>query len=146
MTPRLRGLAVTALLTLVAGFVGVGLGKLGFERSHHQPTLHDVIHEKLDLTAEQSRRIESLEAEFSAQRKARESAMRAANAELALAIREERGFGPRVTAAVERFHLAMGQLQTEMIRHVFSMREVLNPEQTEIFDNTVVSALTAETQ
>ena len=40
----------------------------------------------------------------------------------------------------------MGQLQTETIRHVFAMREVLTPDQKQVFDNTVVSALTAEQQ
>ena len=72
--------------------------------------------------------------------------MRAANAELAAAIREERGYGPRVTAAVERFHHAMGRLQTETIRHVFAMREVLTPQQRARFDDTVVAALVAEPQ
>mgnify|MGYP000940886126 CR=1 FL=1 len=35
---------------------------------------------------------------------------------------------------------------TETIRHVFAMREVLTPEQKQVFDNTVVSALTTEQQ
>lgn len=146
MTPRLRGLLVTVVLALVAGFAGVALGKLVFERNHRQPTLHEVIHQELHLTPAQMQQIESLEADFSVRRQALEMEMRAANAELASAIREEHGYGPRVSAAIERFHHAMGQLQTEMIQHVFAMREVLTPDQKEIFDNTVVSALTAETQ
>ena len=72
--------------------------------------------------------------------------MRAANAALASAIREEHGYGPRVTDAVERFHHAMGQLQTETIRHVFAMRDVLTPEQLGTFDETVISALTADSR
>lgn len=146
MTPRLRGLLITIVLALVAGFAGVGLGKLVFERNHHQPTLHEVIHQELHLTPAQAQQIESLEANFSGRRQALEMEMRAANAELASAIREEHGYGPRVSAAIQRFHHAMGQLQTEMIQHVFAMREILTPDQKEIFDNTVVSALTAETQ
>ena len=146
MTPRLRNLLTTILLTLVAGFAGVGLGKLGFERSDRRPTLHAVIHEELRLTPAQSRQIETLEADFRVRRETREMEMRAANSDLAAAIREEHGYGPRVTAAIEHFHQAMGQLQTEMIQHVFAMRGVLMPGQMEIFDNTVVSALTAETQ
>ena len=50
------------------------------------------------------------------------------------------------TAAVERFHDAMGRLQTETISHMFAMREVLNDEQKAIFDDTVVEALTTERQ
>ena len=146
MTPRFRNLLTTILLTLVAGFAGVGLGKLGFERSDRQPTLHEVIHEELHLTPAQSRQIEALEADFRVRRETRETEMRGANSDLAAAIREEHGYGPRVTAAVDRFHKAMGQLQTEMIQHVFAMRSVLTTEQMKKFDNTVVSALTAATQ
>lgn len=146
MTPRLRGLLITIVVALAAGFAGVGLGKLAFDRNQHQPTLHEVIHRELHLTPAQTRQIETLESTFRGRREALEMEMRAANAELASAIRDEHGYGPRVSAAVERFHHAMGQLQTEMIQHVFAMREVLTPDQKEIFDNTVVSALTAETQ
>lgn len=144
MTPRIRSLLITILLTLLAGFAGVGLGKVGFDRSDREPTLHEVIHEELRLTPAQSRQIEALEIDFRVQRESCEAEMRAANTDLAAAIRDEHGFGPRVTAAVERFHRAMGHLQTEMIQHVFAMRSVLTPDQMEIFDNTVVSALTAE--
>ncbi len=146
MTPRLRGILITALVALVAGFAGVGLGKLVFDRTPRQPSLHEVIHNELHLTADQTRRIESLEADFATRKHALELEMRAANAELASAIRDEHGYGTRVTEAVERFHHAMGELQTETIRHVFAMREVLTPEQKQVFDNTVVSALTAEQQ
>lgn len=146
MSPNLRRLVITALVALVAGFAGVGLGKLVFDHTSRQPTLHEVIHNELRLTPDQLGRIEGLEADFRTRRQALELDMRAANAELASAIREEHGYGPRVTNAVERFHHAMGELQTETIRHVFAMREVLTPEQKEVFDNTVVSALTAEQQ
>lgn len=146
MTPRLRGLLITALVALAAGFAGVGLGKLAFDRAHRSPSLHEVIHNELHLTPDQTRRIENLEAAFATRKRALELEMRAANAELASAIREEHGYGARVTGAVERFHHAMGELQTETIRHVFAMREVLTPEQKQVFDNTVVSALTAEQQ
>lgn len=146
MTPRLRGLLITALVALAAGFAGVGIGKVVFDRAQRQPSLHEVIHNELHLTPDQTRRIESLEADFAVRKRALELEMRAANAELASAIREEHGYGARVTGAVERFHHAMGQLQTETIRHVFAMREVLTPDQMQVFDNTVVSALTAEQQ
>jgi Spy/CpxP family protein refolding chaperone len=137
---------ITALVALAAGFAGVGLGRLAFDRTSHPPSLHEVIHNELHLTAQQTQRIESLEAEFATRKRALELEMRAANAELASAIRDEHGYGPRVTSAVERFHHAMGALQTETIRHVFAMRDVLTPEQKQVFDNTVVSALTAEQQ
>ena len=102
--------------------------------------------ERLNLTQEQATRIEAIESEFATRRRALELEMQAANAELATAIRDEHGYGPRVTAAIERCHHAMGELQAETIRHVFAMREVLTPDQQTIFDSTVVDALTAEQQ
>lgn len=141
--PSWRGLLLTALIALAAGLGGVWIGL----RTFHAPapsSLHDVVHERLDLSTEQERRIEAIEAAFATRRRALELEMQAANVELAGAIRDEHGYGPRVTAATERFHHAMGELQSETIRHVFAMREVLTSEQQSTFDSTVVAALTAE--
>lgn len=142
-----RGLAITAAVAFAAGFAGVWVGMTGMHAFHQtRPGLHEVVHQRLNLTPDQTTRIEAIEAEFATQRHALEIEMQAANAELAAAIREEHGYGPRVTAAVERFHHAMGELQSETIQHVFAMREVLTPEQQAIFDTTVVDALTTEQQ
>ena len=147
MNPSWRGLAVTAAVAFLAGLGGVWAGIIGTHALHHEhPGLHEVIHGRLNLTHEQTVRIEVIESEFAARRRTLEIEMQAANAELAEAIREEHGYGPRVTAAVERFHHAMGELQSETIRHAFAMRQVLTVEQQAIFDSTVADALTAEQQ
>jgi len=147
MNSSWRGLAVTSLVAFLAGVGGVWVGMTGMHTVRQgRPGLHEVVHERLNLTQEQTRRIEAIEAEFATQRRALEIEMHAANADLAAAIREEHGYGPRVTAAVQRFHHAMGGLQSQTIEHVFAMREVLTPEQQAIFDTTVADALTAEQQ
>jgi Spy/CpxP family protein refolding chaperone len=145
VTPAQRAILVTIVFAFLAGLGGVGLGKLLFEPKH-PPSLHELVHHQLQLTADQEGQIETLETNFAARRRALELEMRAANAELAAAMREEHEYGPRVTAAVERFHHAMGQLQSETLQHVFAMREVLTPEQRVRFDNIVASALTDEPQ
>ncbi len=142
LTPR--GLIATAAVALIAGFAGVWLGMSVLARSHAPPSVHEVVHQRLNLTAEQRTRIEALEDEFAARRRALELEMQTANAELAAAIRAEQGYGPRVRVAVEHFHDAMGRLQTETIAHIFAMREVLGDEQKAIFDDTVVAALTSD--
>lgn len=138
-----RGLIVTAIVAFAAGLGGVWLGMHSFHQ-RTSPGLHEIVHERLDLSDAQTTRIEALEAEFATRRQALELEMLAANADLAAAIREEHGYGPGVTAAIERFHHAMGELQSESIRHVFAMREVLNPDQQAVFDSTVVESLTAD--
>ena len=146
MTPPVRNIVLTAALAMSAGFGGVWLGKAIFGPPARPPSLHQAVHEELQLSADQERRIETFEENFAARRRALELEMRAANAELAAAIREEHGYGPRVTAAVARFHVAMGRLQTETIGHVFAMREVMTPGQQAKFDDLVVTALTAAPQ
>lgn len=144
MRPSLKGALLTIVLALAAGFGGVYLGQTVLNPQPRTPSLHDVIHRELHLDAAQTGQIEALESTYAARRQALELEMRAANADLAVAIREEHGYGPRVTAAIERFHHAMGQLQTEMIHHVFAMREVMTAEQKARFDERIVTALTAE--
>ena len=64
--------------------------------------------------------------------------------ELAAAIAASDGNTPQVQAAVDHFHVAMGDLQKATIAHVFEMRSVLTPAQAEVFDAAVVDALRAD--
>jgi hypothetical protein len=68
--------------------------------------------------------------------------LRADNARLADAIEAEHDNGPRVIAAVDQSHQAMGELQKETLGHIFAMRQVLRPNQAKTFDQAVVRALT----
>ncbi len=145
MTPAQRAIVVTIVVAFLAGVAGIGVGRLLFA-PHRTPSLHQVLHEELNLNAAQEQEIDVLERDFATRRSALEAEMRAANAALASAMREEHEYGPRVTAAVERFHRAMGELQSETMRHVFAMREVLTPDQRTEFDALVSSALTEERQ
>jgi len=90
------------------------------------------------------RRLEQVEADFAARHQALEQEMRAANVRLAKAIQAEHGYGPEVTLAIDHSHQVMGSLQKETLQHLFAMREVLGPEQAEVFDSIVVKALTAD--
>jgi hypothetical protein len=140
----IRGTLITAAVVFFGGLGGVWVGTQLFDQP--KPGMHDVLHQRLSLAPEQTTRIAALEREFESRRATLELEMRAANAELAAAMREEHVFGPRVTAAVEHFHDAMGRLQTETIRHMFAMREVLDGDQQAVFDDVVVDALTADTE
>ena len=143
MTRSARQLIVTGLIALAAGLVGAFVGGWMFDKSP-APALHQLVHHDLVLDPAQRARIDGLEATFAVRKRLLELDMRSANAELAAAIQSERGYGPRVTAAVDHFHAAMGQLQKETIEHVFAMRAVLTPPQAAKLDRTVVKALTAD--
>ena len=137
------------LLTLVLSVIGAAVGAWGgaeyvMHRTQAAPSLHDVVHEKLHLTAEQNGRMAGLERDHATRRHAFEAEMRAANADLAQAFQEQHAYTPQVQAAIDRFHHAMGGLQKETIVHVLAMRSVLTPEQAAQFDQTVVKSLTED--
>lgn len=134
----------TAVLAAVVG-AGAAWGAMTWSARQAEPAgLHDLVHERLDLTPEQGRRLDEIEAAFAARRGPLEAEVRAANQELSAAIAQSRGDTPEVQAAVEHFHGAMGELQIATIRHVFEMRAVLTPDQAEEFDRAVVDTLRAD--
>lgn len=139
-----RGAALTVVLALIAGIAGGWLGGGRWLPRREPPSLHEMVHHELKLTAEQDRKLEALEGDFAVRRRAREAELRAANAQLAAAIQARHEYSPEVAAAVERFHAAMGALQAETVQHVLAMRKVLTPEQAAKFDRQVSQALTAE--
>lgn len=131
------------LFAFVAALAGTVAGRaIMDQRSHTESELHQLLHQELDLDAGQLARIESMEAAFAVRRRALEAELREDNARLAAAITAERGYGPRVTAEVDRSHQVMGQLQKETLAHIFAMRAVLRPDQATEFDRAVVRALT----
>lgn len=135
------GIAVIAFL---AGVAGVFVGRALIPARPHPYELHEVLHQQLKLETDQDARLEPLEQQFAVRRRALELDLRAANARLADAIQGEHDNGPRVAASVDASHAAMGELQKMTLTHIFTMREILRPDQADKFDRAVVKALTAE--
>lgn len=132
-----------AAIAFIAALTGAFLG----QRLMPKPIppgaeLHALLHDRLDLDAGQERALERLEAQFAVRRQALEHEMRAENRALADAIAAEHGDGPRVAAAVDASHRAMGELQKATIAHIFAMRALLRPDQAAAFDAGVTKALT----
>lgn len=134
------------LVALVAATVALGASWASRHwlaaRDHGGGELHAFIHDQLDLDAAQEARLDELEAGFASRRTALESKLREANAELARAMASEHQYGPRVAAAVDHAHRAMGDLQKVTLEHVFAMRALLRPDQAARFDRAVDKALT----
>lgn len=133
------------LVALAAFLVALGALWLGQALRGEEPQesrIHVLLHRELDLDSGQKQRIEALERGFAARRSQLEGELRAANADLARAIEHEHAYGPDVEKAVDRSHMAMGELQKATLQHVFAMRAVLRPEQTGRFDKAVAEALT----
>lgn len=136
-------IALCVVLAFLAAIGGVFVGRaLLPQNAPGGAALHDVLHHQLSLDPRQAARIAQLEARFAVRRRALELELRAANARLAEAIAAEHAAGPRVSAAVDQSHAAMGALQKATLEHLFAMRRLLRPDQAARFDAAVVKALT----
>ena len=131
-------------MAFAAALAGVFAGRaLLPQPSHTGAELHTLLHHEFKLDAVQTAQLEKIERDFAVRQRALELELRADNARLAAAIEAEHGYGPRVSAAIDGSHGAMGELQKATLEHVFAMRSILRPEQTARFDTAVVKALTA---
>lgn len=145
MNRRLATHAATLLLAVTAGALGAWGATQIFNGSPVPgPTLHEIVHDELQLSDRQEQQIEQAEVSFARQRVQLEAEVRAANNELAVAIRGGGGDTPEVRAAVAHFHDAMGDLQAATLAHIFEMRSVLTPSQASVFDQRVAEALADE--
>ncbi len=134
-----------AVIAFIAAIAGVFVGRTFIpERPAQGTELHDLLHHDLNLDAQQQAKLTVIEQRFAVRRQALELELRADNARLADAIEAEHGNGPRVAAAVDACHQAMGELQKETLAHIFAMRQILRPDQAAAFDQAVVKALTAD--
>lgn len=132
------------LFAFAAAVAGVFVGRMVFRPEPPiENRFHTLIHHELDLDAGQTQRIEALEKHFATEQARYEQEMRDDNRRLAAAIQSEKGYGPKVSEAVDMSHHAMGMLQKETLQHLFAMRAVLRPDQAQRFDRAMVDALTA---
>lgn len=136
------------LLALALGFGGaLGGAMVGRMVPPHaaqdETALHRLLHDELALDAAQQARIAAMNNDFARQKAALVAQQRAANADLAEALRDEHTYGPRVAAAVDRSHHAMGALQKATLEHIFAMRAVLRPDQAARYDQGLARLLTA---
>ncbi|RVU04586.1 periplasmic heavy metal sensor [Novosphingobium umbonatum] len=139
-----RKTLVFAIVAFAFGMIGALVGQTLIRSGTPESELHDLLHHQLNLDAKQQAQIDVIEQRFAVRRRALELELRADNAHLADAIQAEHGYGPRVSDAIDRSHVAMGQMQKETLEHIFAMRSVLTTEQSAKFDKEIVNALTGK--
>lgn len=144
MTGGLR-YAIVAIVAFLVALGALWIGQRVRSDEAGETRIHALMHRDLDLDPAQEARIDALEQDFAQRRRRLDDDLHRANADLAAAIAREHAYGPDVERAVDRSHVAMGELQKATLRHVFAMRGVLKPEQTGRFDKAVAEALTSPT-
>jgi Spy/CpxP family protein refolding chaperone len=134
------------LIVLATAFGGLYLGQHFMPKPHvHQiqsaSSWHQILHDKLHITPEQDVRLEEIERHYRQRRQYLEEQMRLTNMELAEAIKADKSFSPKVQAATDKIHHAMGELQKATLEHLFEMRPILTDEQNRKLEQMVTDAL-----
>lgn len=138
---------LVAVVAVLAALAALWVGRsLPIRHEVEGGRLHAIMHEELELDARQEEQIHVLESDFAKRREKLDAELASANRDLAHAVANEHAYGPAVERAVDRSHMAMGELQKATLSHVFAMRAVLRPDQATVFDKAVAKALTEAPQ
>lgn len=148
-----RNLAITVVLAGVAAYGGTRLGaqQLPVKTSAESPrsrlllrdSVYQMVHQDMQLTADQSRKIDEIEARYAHRRNELRTKIGSANAELGEALANEMALGTAASRALEHLQQDMGDLQRETILYVLEVRAVLTPKQQQVLDQKVFESLTA---
>tara|TARA_R110002096_G_scaffold362527_2_gene555664 strand:+ start:8948 stop:9382 length:435 start_codon:yes stop_codon:yes gene_type:complete len=137
-----KQIAFFSFFLLISLSIGFFVGD--YFKNNHDKNLEDShhdFHEMLNLTQEQLDKLIPIEKEFAKKKAYYNNQIRTANMELGDIMQKEKSFTPEVQAAVEKVHTAMGELQNITLIHFFDMRDLLNEEQAQIFDNYVTDVM-----
>ena len=138
----IKQLAVFLIFLLIS--ISTGFLISSYLKSHDMETLeasHHDFHEMLHLTPEQLEKLVHVEKEFDKKKAYYNNQIRSANMELGDIMQRDKSFTPEVKLAVEKVHVAMGELQNITLIHFFDMRALLDEEQAQIFDDYVADVM-----
>ena len=103
----IRSGLLAAILGLAGGLLGVWIG-IGLGGGNAQgENFHVLIHDELDLGAEQEARIDEIEARFASIRRAKEAELAEAREAIGAALLRDKAVSEDVMAATARYHDAM---------------------------------------
>ncbi len=92
------------------------------------PSLHEWMHQQLDITPSQHGTLDALETSYEAERVRLRQLIRQLGSDLAIAIRDASPNAAIITAQ-EKLNTAQGQLQQATLRHFIEMKQHLTPAQ-----------------
>jgi len=138
---RLGWLSLVAAV-LIGAAAAVG-GSWVVRHTHHRTeNLHDVIHQRFTLTAQEKIRLEAAEARYDGRRAQIETNIRAANLRLAAAIKRDPELSQEALSASAAVENSAAELQRVTLQHVFEMRSALDPAHRPAYDAVLIDALT----
>lgn len=145
-----RNIAITVVLAGLAAYAGTRLGEGRLQPAEAprarlllRESVYRMVHQDMTLTAEQTRKIDDIEARYARRRNGLRAQIGSANAELGEALANEMALGTAASRALGHLQQSMGDLQRETILYVLEVRAVLTPQQQQVLDQKVFESLTA---
>ena len=144
-----RGVLLTLVIALAAGFVGARLGVLGGHTGGAGRGSQDSVRQAVDtllekdfrLTADQKQRIEAVDERFTRTHNLIWTDIYTSNARLASAVATDMSLSADAKSAISGIQEGVGRLHTESILYVLQVRQVLEPGQRKQFDEHIIMAL-----
>jgi len=144
-----RGLALTLVIALAAGFLGARLGTFGQHRSVAGAAPYANVREAVDnllerdfkLTADQKQQIGVIDERFARTHNQIWTGIYTENAQLANAVSADMTLNADAKKAILGIQDGVGRLHTESIIYMLQVRQVLTPAQKPEFDEHVIMAL-----
>jgi Spy/CpxP family protein refolding chaperone len=143
-----RGLLLTLVIALAAGFIGAMIGVRGAHSAHPsmpqgtvRQSVDGLLERDFKLTSDQKAKIQTIDEAFVRKHNLIWADIRRSNAELAGAVANDMTLNANAKTAIGQIESSVGELHTESILYVLDVRKVLNPDQQKRFDEYIVMAL-----
>ena len=150
-----RGILLTIVIAVAAGFLGARLGMQGAARANVgsladnpsgrqgsvRQSVATLLNHDFKLSADQKTRIQAIDDRFTKTHNLIWADVRMSNAELAAAVANDMSLNQDAKNAITEIQDSVGRLHTESIEYVLEVRKVLTPEQRSQFDEHIIMAL-----
>ncbi len=144
-----RGLVLTLVIAMAAGFAGARLGVLGVHRDSSQRIGQGSVRQAVDtlldrdfaLTPAQKQQIEAIDERFTRTHNQIWTDINTQDARLASAVASDMSLSPDAKASIQGIEDGVGRLHTASIVYILEVRGALTPEQRKNFDEHVIMAL-----
>ena len=149
MTPFWRNLLITILVAAASGFAGARLGAIRNQTPAAKPSAQVTLRQTVDamlsrdfnLSAEQKRQVGVIDENFTRQNNRIWATLKMTNAELAGALSDDMTMNAMTQVYIRQIEQNVGLMQTSTINYIIDIRNVLTPQQRELYDERIIRAL-----
>ena len=149
MTPFWRNLVITVIVAAVSGFAGARLGAIRNQGHTVKPTAQTTLRQTVDsmldrdfkLSADQKQQVAVIDETFTRQNNRIWAKLKMTNAELAGALSDDMTMNAMTQVYIRQIEQNVGMMQTSTINYIIEIRNVLTPQQRQLYDERIIRAL-----